>query len=201
MTFIGAAVAIGLILALVAQAEATHYWTHRKWIKASTQTTTNAGPYCFGSSLNNVRNLGFQGSINAFGTAQNSINGLPAKWSIGPRMDFTSSCHSRIMAAFFSDPSTLGSVGLWVRSDNNFVIVGADITANKNTIWSSGGCDTTPPPYRMSYFYRHEFTHWVEFKHTAFSPPTSSTHHNFNCNAWDAFNSHDSSSLSSIYGS
>jgi hypothetical protein len=203
-----AILALAAIATSISVADATHFWTGRKWQNPMTTSTNNAGPYCIGSSLGNT-NIGFNNGVNAFGTAAGSINSLPTKWVIGPRMTWTSSCHSHIAAGSFARNDILGNVGLLIDSNNNFKIVGADITLNKNIRWTTSGCSNDDSdPFRMSYVFRHELAHWVEFFH-GYSladgrkptyDPGSVIYPYYSCSSWNVFHSHDSSSLSAIYG-
>jgi hypothetical protein len=206
--------AASVVLPLLGDAKATHFWTHRKWLKYSTQSQTNAGPYCYSTSLSNVRNLGWGGTLDALYTAYNSLNVLPAKWFIGPRIAYTTDCHSHIAAGTLPNPDTLALYGLLVLSNDHSLIVGADITINKNKNWVSSGCTTSSglssPPVRLSYVLRHEFAHWIELFHgyeqyqsgTPKVDPNSIIYPRYNCLSWDInIWSHDSSTLSYIYGS
>lgn len=197
-----------VLLSIIPQSNATHFYGGHKWSNPMTPYTNNAGPFCIGSSIGN-QNMGFDAGVNAFTTAASSINGLPSKWTIGPRMTWTSSCHSHIAAGTFKNPDTLANVGLLLDSNNHARIVGGDITISKTKTYIAGGCDNGVRFYRLSYVFRHELGHWVEFFHgynplvTSQKPAfdiSSITYPNYWCTAWDNFNSHDASSLSAIYG-
>jgi len=64
--------------------------------------------------------------------------------------------------------------------------------------WSSSGLCTTPS-YTMDYLMRHEFGHWVVFRHPS-SSETSVMVSGYDCNKWNSIKTHDSDSLTSIYG-
>ncbi|MEM2856083.1 MAG: matrixin family metalloprotease [Candidatus Nitrosocaldaceae archaeon] len=199
---------ITIILLPITSVYATDYYSGRRW----GGTTVDLCYDAYGLS-----SLRIDGQINQYTKVQQQIdiarndwNNLPSRFTLnkvrsdqwcinwvyganrgynGPAAE-TMLCINSVSTCYYSFDN--------MPSDN---IVKAAVTFNTYDSWSTTRECTSwadeDGPWTLNYVARHEFGHWVAFKHTA---TVSVMYYLYNCNYRDSIKQHDSDSLTSIYG-
>ncbi|MEM4237950.1 MAG: matrixin family metalloprotease [Candidatus Nitrosocaldaceae archaeon] len=198
---------IGIILLItqtVMQVYATHYYTGNRWSSYSIDV-------CYDSySLKNIvlDDKGDQYSKVAqqLDIARNDWNRLQSIFTLNKK----DTCDNWAYATYRGDEfiaqtmlciNWIGSCYYDSQNMPSGNIVKASITFNADDKWSTSRQCASPynkvGPWALNYVARHEFGHWVAFRHTS---ENSVMYHSYNCNYRDSIKPHDSYSLTIIYG-
>lgn len=168
-------------------ASATNYWSGKKWNSVQVKMCYDA------FSLGDL-NIGSTNAINELEQSKNAWNNQPSNWVL-TRVNPDDFCKNWNSAVTLGQTGTLAQT--WVTSSGN-IITDTDTEYNDSYTWSTAR-SCTPGTYTMDYVANHEFGHWVMFNHPA-QTETSVMVPNYDCNKYDTIKSHDSGSLTSIYG-
>jgi len=164
---------------------ATHLYTGHKFF-------TTTPEYCISPS--------FSSSIkSAIKTGIADLNALPSKFTLIEEA-WGSNCFSYFYPKSIN-PNYLAYTSTLVLGDPPHV--NRAVTAY-NTYYSWTGSLTCtnpslPGPYNARATAHHELGHWVEMRHPS-STENTVMMFNFNCAYWASFKSHDSSTISAVYG-
>lgn len=165
-------------------AAATDYYSGNKW----SGSTVNM---CYDSFSLADLNIGSTNAINELEQAKNAWNNQASVWTlnrVSPN-DFCKNWNSAV---------TLGQNGVlaqtWTTLSGSTI---TDTEYNDSYTWTtSASCSGS---YTMDYVANHEFGHWVKLNHPAQSA-TSVMVPSYDCNKYNSIKTHDSSSLTSVYG-
>ncbi len=172
--------------ALTQKIYATDYYSGNKW----SGTSVNM---CYDSFSLADLNIGATNAINELEEAKNAWNSQPSAWTLN-RVNPNDFCKNWNSAVTFGRNGVLATT--WTTTSGT-TITDTDTEYNDSYSWTtSASCSE---PYTMSYVANHEFGHWVKFNHPAQSA-TSVMVPSYDCNKYDTIKTHDSSSLTSIYG-
>ncbi len=177
-------VAINLVIA--EQAYSTHYSGYR-WFLSSINT-------CYDSY--SLKNINIDGNTNQFSKVaseldqgRNSWNNLPSQFTLNR----VSNCNNWVTGEYH-DTMWLGIVSQYQFG----YIVDADMIINtKYNYKTAPECYGFLYGYTLDYVARHEWGHYVEFNDY---PSNTVMYPKYNCDYWNSIKSHDSSSVSNIYG-
>ena len=198
---------ITIILLPITSVYGTDYYSGRRWSDAIVDLCYDA----YGLS-----HLRIDGQSNQYTKAEQQIDIARNDWNNQPSR-FTlnkisgQGCINWIYAANrgYNGPATetmlcINSVSTCYYSFDNMPsgnIVKAAVTFNTYDAWRTTRVCTSwtdeDGPWTLNYVVRHEFGHWVAFKHTA---KMSAMYTLYDCNYRDSIKPHDSDSLTAIYG-
>lgn len=168
------------------QAFATDNYTGHRWFSTSTDT-------CYDQYSLNLMNLSYTDIVSELDQARSSWNNLPSQFTINK----VSSCNHWITSANYGNTGYLGVT--YHAYDVFGYISDMDTEINRYYQFSTAGTCTTPP-YTLDYLMRHEFGHWVEFADEYNTSEVTVMYGAYDCNKWNSIKSHDSSSVTTIYG-
>ena len=176
------AVVIGLFVATFGNAVATHLYSGYKFY-------TNNPKYCvnssFGSSL-----------TTAITTAANDMNALPSSFTLS-QIPYDSNCYNHISQSSFS-PNYIAMSAIYTIGSPPHI---NHVDTAVNTYYSWTGSLTTctnSEPLNLRYTMHHEFGHWIQMVHPT-SIEDTVMNFNFNCAYWNAYKSHDISTIGTVW--
>src|ERR1051326_2795565 len=175
---------IGIILAATffGSASATHLYSGYK-------IYTNKPKYCvnssFGSSL-----------TTAITTAANDMNALPSSFTLS-QIPYDSNCYNHIYQSSFS-PNYIAMSAIYTIG-SPLHINHVDTAVNTYYSWTGSltSC-TNSEPLNLRYTMHHEFGHWISMHHPS-SIEDTVMNVNFNCAYWNAYKTHDSDTIRTVY--
>lgn len=182
-----------LTVNLMAPAMATHYGGQR-WSGTSVDM-------CYDSNSLNLITL--DGSTNQFATistildsARNDWNNEPSAFTLN-KIGFAFCSHWNYSAALGSS----GPLGVTYRAPlTGTPLTDNDTEFNRNVTWTSSTTCTGTSPYRLLLTSTHEYGHWVRFVDVSSGSPSDTIMwYSYDC-ASNTVKSHDSTSLTSVYG-
>lgn len=164
---------------------ATDNYSGYKWFSSSVDV-------CYDSYSLGLINLGYTSVASEIDQARSSWNNLPSTFTLNK----VSSCNNWITSANYGNTLILGTT--FFHQTFGF-LDNVDTEINRYPTWTTSG-NCSPSPYTLDYLMRHEFGHWIMFNDEYNTSESTVMYGQYSCTKWDSIKSHDSSSVTSIYG-
>ena len=185
ITVILGVLAVGSIF--MQTAHATHYYSGNRWLGSSIDL-------CYDSNSLGLMNIGATAAMSELDVARTNWNNQPSVFTLN-KISPGGFCHNWNTSAAYGKNGVLATT---FTSLTGSTITDTDTEYNRSYSWTTSS-NCSPEPYTMHFTALHEFGHWVKFNHAP-SSENSVMVPAYNCVKDSAVQSHDSSSLTTIYG-